>query len=98
MTEIEVYTKDYCGYSARAKLLLAAKGVAFTEIDVTHDRKREAEMIARAGGRTTVPQIFIGPRHIGGFDDLAALDASGSLDPLLDDVEEVSPESQLSAA
>lgn len=88
MTRIEVYTKDYCGYSARAKLLLAAKGVAFTEIDVTHDPVREAEMNARSG-RDTVPQVFIGARHVGGYDDMAALDAAGGLDPLLEDVERV---------
>lgn len=88
MTEIQVYTKDYCGYSARAKLLLQAKGAAFTEIDVTHDPVREAEMNQRSG-RYTVPQIFIGERHIGGFDDIAALEAAGDLDPLLDDVERV---------
>ncbi len=86
MTEILVYTKDYCGYSARAKRLLEAKGVAFTEVDVTHDELGEAEMNERSG-RTTVPQVFIGERHIGGFDDLAALDAAGGLDPLIEDVE-----------
>lgn len=82
MAEVIIYTKDYCGYSAAAKDVLASKGARFTEIDVTHDRVREAEMIARSG-RTTVPQVFIDERHIGGFDDLAELDATGELDPLL---------------
>ena len=82
MSTITIYTKDYCGYCARAKALLTAKGVDFTEIDVTNDRALEAEMIERSG-RRTVPQIFIDDRHVGGFDDLAALDAKGELDPLL---------------
>lgn len=82
MSDITIYTKDYCGYCAHAKALLTAKGVDFTEIDVTNDRALEAEMIERSG-RRTVPQIFIDDLHIGGFDDLAALDAKGELDPLL---------------
>ena len=82
MNEITVYTKDYCGFCAHAKTLLSAKGAAFSEIDVTHDAGLQAEMNARSG-RRTVPQIFIGERHIGGYDDLAALDAAGGLDPLL---------------
>ena len=82
MTPIEVYTKDYCGYCARAKALLTAKGASFTEIDVTRDAERQAEMVERSG-RRTVPQIFIGERHVGGFDDLAVLAAAGELDPLL---------------
>ncbi len=82
MSEILIYTKDYCGFCAQAKALLNAKGAAFTEIDVTHDADRQAEMI-ELSGRRTVPQIFIGRRHIGGFDDLAALEAAGKLDPLL---------------
>ena len=83
MAQVTIYTKDYCGFCARAKALLRAKGVAFHEIDVTHDPVREAEMIARSG-RTTVPQIFIGGAHLGGSDDLAALDAVGELDARLD--------------
>ena len=79
MDKVVIYTKDYCGYSAAAKDTLRAKGVSFTEIDVTHDRVRELEMIERSG-RTTVPQIFIDGDHVGGFDDLAALDAAGDLD------------------
>ena len=82
MTEILIYTKDYCGFCAQAKALLNAKEAAFTEIDVTHDADLLAAMIKRSG-RRTVPQIFIDGRHIGGFDDLTALDAAGELDPLL---------------
>ncbi len=85
MPEILIYTKDYCGFCAQAKSLLTAKGAAFSEIDVTHDTALQTEMIARSG-RKTVPQIFIEGRHIGGFDDLAAIDAAGDLDPLLEDV------------
>jgi thioredoxin reductase (NADPH) len=83
MKEVTIYTKDYCGFCAQAKALLQAKGVTFTEIDVTEDIAREAQMIDRSG-RRTVPQIFIDGAHVGGFDDLAALDAKGELDPLLD--------------
>ncbi len=82
MNEILIYTKDYCGFCAQAKALLNEKGADFTEIDVTHDADLQAEMIERSG-RRTVPQIFIDGRHIGGFDDLVALDAAGELDPLL---------------
>ena len=80
--DVVIYTKDYCGYCASAKALLTQKGAEFHEIDVTHDTGLQAEMTARSG-RRTVPQIFIGDRHVGGFDDLAALDAAGRLDPLL---------------
>ena len=92
MNDVTIYTKDYCGYCAQAKTLLQAKSVAFTEIDVTHDPDLEAEMMFRPAhrspdlyrsGRRTVPQIFVGGEHVGGFDDLVALDASGQLDPLL---------------
>ena len=82
MDEVIAYTKDYCGYCAQAKAMLQAKGVIFTEIDVTEDSALEAEMIERSG-RRTVPQVFIDGAHIGGFDDLAALDATGELDRLL---------------
>ncbi len=82
MSDIVLYTKDYCGFCTQAKALLTAKAAAFTEIDITHDVDLEAEMIERSG-RRTVPQIFIDGRHIGGFDDLAALDAAGELDPVL---------------
>jgi glutaredoxin 3 len=85
MTEprILIYTTPFCGYCAAAKRLLAAKGVEFTEIDVMMDSARRQEMQARSSGRRTVPQIFIDGRHIGGFDDLSALDKTGELDPLL---------------
>ena len=80
---IEIYTTRYCPYCHAAKRLLSRKGVEFTEIDVTGDAKRRGEMVARANGRMTVPQIFIGSTHVGGYDDLAALDRAGKLDPLL---------------
>jgi glutaredoxin 3 len=82
MVEIVIYTKPWCGYCSRAKRLLRSKGVEFEEIDVSLDRAREEEMIRRAR-RSTVPQIFIDGRHVGGSDDLAALEALGELDPLL---------------
>lgn len=82
MDQVTIYTKDYCGYSWRAKALLEAKGVPYTEIDVTADPQREAEMIALTG-RHTVPQVFIYGEHVGGSDDLAALEANGQLDNLL---------------
>lgn len=77
-----MYASPFCGYCAAAKRLLRGKGVAFTEIDVLAEPARRAEMIERSG-RRTVPQIFIGTRHIGGFDDLNALEQRGELDPLL---------------
>ena len=82
MAEVVIYTKPWCGYCSRAKRLLRSKGVEFEEIDVSLDRAREEEMIRRAR-RSTVPQIFIDGRHVGGSDDLAALEAMGELDPLL---------------
>jgi glutaredoxin 3 len=83
MARVEVYTSAFCGYCARAKALLRDKGADFEEHDVTMDPVLRDQMIARAGGLRTVPQIFIGDRHIGGSDDLFALDRSGGLDPLL---------------
>ncbi|APW73591.1 MULTISPECIES: glutaredoxin 3 [Sphingopyxis] len=83
MATIEIYTKFFCPYCTRAKALLDGKGAAYEEIDVTMDRAGFDAMVARTGGRRTVPQIFIDGRHIGGSDDLAALDAKGGLDPLL---------------
>jgi glutaredoxin 3 len=80
--EIEIYTTRYCPYCVAAKRLLSHKGVAFTEIDVS-DRVERSKMVVRASGRMTVPQIFIGATHIGGYDDLYALDRAGKLDPLL---------------
>jgi glutaredoxin 3 len=83
MATIEIYTKAFCPYCHRAKALLDRKGAGFEEIDITMGGPRRGEMIDRAGGRTTVPQIFIDGRHIGGCDDLVALDGAGKLDPLL---------------
>lgn len=80
--QVIIYTSPFCGYCSAAKRLLAKKGVEFTEIDVMFDAERKREMLERSGGQRTVPQIFIGDRHIGGFDDLSALDARGALDPL----------------
>lgn len=82
MAKVEIYTKDWCPYSTRAKADLADKGVSFEEIDVTNDPTREQEMVARSE-RRTVPQIFIDGHHLGGSDDLRTLDASGELDRLL---------------
>lgn len=82
MSEIIIYSKEVCPYCARAKSLLQRKGVSFTEIKITDDATRE-EMVKKSGGRMTVPQIFIGEKHIGGCDDLYALDAAGKLDELL---------------
>ncbi len=83
MATIEVYTKFLCPYCTRAKALLDSKGADYREIDVSMDRAGFDAMIERAQGRRTVPQIFIDGRHIGGSDDLAALDARGELDALL---------------
>lgn len=83
MPQIDIYTKFLCPYCSRAKALLSRKGVDFNEIDVTMDRAGFAAMVDRASGGRTVPQIFINGRHIGGCDDLHALDAAGGLDPLL---------------
>lgn len=83
MPEITVYTKDYCPYCHAAKDLLRKKGAAFTEVDIQKHPERRAEMIQKAGGRSTVPQIFIGGTHVGGCDDIHALDSAGKLDPML---------------
>lgn len=83
MPPVEIYTSPYCGYCIRAKALLSKKGVPFEEIDVDGGGAGRAEMVQRAGGRRTVPQIFIGGTHVGGCDDLYALDAAGKLDPML---------------
>lgn len=83
MPKVEIYTKFFCGFCSRAKRLLDAKGVDYEEYEVTADREKRAEMIHRAHGRTTVPQIFIDGRHIGGSDDLHTLDRAGRLDLLL---------------
>jgi glutaredoxin 3 len=81
--KVTVYTTGWCPYCARAKSLLSAKGVQFEEIDVDSVPEAYQAMTARSGGRTSVPQIFIGEHHVGGCDDLNALEAAGRLDPLL---------------
>ena len=83
MANVEIYTKAFCPYCSRAMRLLASKGVEPQEYDITMGGPQRQEMIQRANGRTTVPQVFIDGKHIGGSDDLAALDARGGLDPLL---------------
>ncbi|HTU10678.1 MAG TPA: glutaredoxin 3 [Allosphingosinicella sp.] len=83
MARVEIYTKAFCGYCAAAKRLLARKGVDFEEYDITLGGPKRAEMLQRANGRTTVPQIFIDDAHVGGSDDLHALEDDGRLDPLL---------------
>lgn len=84
MAKVEIYTGPYCGYCRRAKRLLDAKGVEYTEYSTFMDPARRAEMVKRASGRTSVPQIFIDGRHVGGSDELLALDADGRLDPMLE--------------
>jgi glutaredoxin 3 len=86
MATIDIYTIPYCPYCADAKDLLDRKGVEFHEIESGGNREIRKEMIARANGRSTFPQIFIGGTHVGGCDDLYALDAAGKLDPLLAEV------------
>ena len=83
MAQVEIYSTMFCGYCARAKALLDRKGVSYENVDVMADTARRDEMVARAGGRTTVPQIFIDGAYIGGSDELAALDRAGKLDALL---------------
>jgi glutaredoxin 3 len=83
MISVEIYTTRYCPYCHWAKELLSRKGAEFREIDVTGDRERRSEMVERSRGRTTVPQIFIGATHVGGCDDLYALEEAGQLDSLL---------------
>jgi glutaredoxin 3 len=83
MAEVEIYTTMYCPYCSRARALLEHKGVSFTEIDIMEEPGRRDEMIRRAGGLRTVPQIFIDGEHIGGCDDMVALDREGLLDPKL---------------
>ncbi len=80
---IDVYSKGYCPFCARAKQLLSSKGLEFNEYDITLGGTKKAEMLERAPGARTVPQIFIGNTHVGGSDDLAALERSGQLDALL---------------
>ena len=85
---IEIYSKDWCPYCDRAKTLLTARGLEYTEIDVTIDTEREAEMRARSQ-RRSVPQIFVDGDHVGGFDDLAALDAQGGLEAIAENEKRV---------
>lgn len=82
MPHVLIYTRQGCGYCTRAKALLARKGVAFEERDASDNAALRAEMMSRSG-RNTFPQIFIGDTHVGGCDDLHALDAAGKLDPML---------------
>jgi glutaredoxin 3 len=83
MTNIEIYTSPWCGYCHRAKRLLDKKGVQYTEYDVTAEPGRRQEMVQRAPGATTVPQIFIDDKGIGGCDEMFELDFDGKLDPML---------------
>ena len=83
MSTVEIYTTPLCGYCHAAKRLLTAKGAGYAEHDVSADPARREEMVQRANGRRTVPQVFIDGTHVGGFDDLSALDRAGKLDPLL---------------
>ena len=83
MARVEIYTKFMCPYCARAKRLLESKNAPFEEYEISGGGEKRAEMLSRANGRHTVPQIFINDRHIGGSDDLAALDRDGKLDALL---------------
>ncbi|MGV7030120.1 glutaredoxin 3 [Methylobacterium symbioticum] len=85
MPPVTIYTTAWCPYCSAAKSLLKEKGVTFQEIDVEKTAGARATMVQWAGGRTSVPQIFVGDRHVGGCDDLYALDRSGKLDPLLKD-------------
>jgi glutaredoxin 3 len=82
--DIVIYSTGWCPYCVRARALLERKGAAFREIKVDEDPAERATMLSRSGGRRTVPQIFIGDRHVGGFDELYALDKAGELDELLD--------------
>jgi glutaredoxin 3 len=83
MVKVEMYTTMFCPYCARARGLLQKKGVSFTDIDVDAETEKRAEMVRRAGGRSTVPQIFIDGEYIGGSDELVALDRAGLLDAKL---------------
>ncbi|KQT85879.1 glutaredoxin 3 [Aurantimonas sp. Leaf443] len=83
MADVTIYTRQLCGYCARAKSLLDSKGVAYTEKDATFEPGLRKEMLARSNGGTTFPQIFVGETHVGGCDDLHALERAGKLDALL---------------
>lgn len=83
MTDVTIYTRSFCPYCTRAVGLLKEKGIAFKEIDAGMDAQKKAEMVKRSGGGRTFPQIFVGDMHIGGCDDMMALERAGKLDPLL---------------
>jgi glutaredoxin 3 len=83
MKSVRIYTTTYCSFCDRAKELLRRKGIAFEEIDVTEDQELRARLVEMTGGLRTVPQIWIGSTHVGGYSDLARLDREGRLDPLL---------------
>ena len=83
MAEVVIYTRPFCGYCARAMSLLNEKGAPFTEIEAGMDPDKRREMVERSGGRSTFPQIFIAGQHIGGCDEMLALDRAGKLDPML---------------
>jgi glutaredoxin 3 len=83
MTRVEIYTQPRCGFCTAALRLLQGKGAQVTEIDLGAEPARRAEMVERAGGRRTTPQVFVGRTHVGGCDDLFALERAGELDPLL---------------
>lgn len=83
MKPVEIYTSPLCGYCHAAKRLLDGKGVSYSEVNVMMNAEKRQEMMQRANGRHTVPQIFVGETHVGGFDDLSALDRAGKLDVLL---------------
>jgi len=84
MSEITIYTRKFCGYCSAAKSLLKSKGAKFNELDATMNAKLKQEMIQKSNGGRTFPQIFIGGKHIGGCDELHALDRAGKLDPMLE--------------
>ena len=83
MKPVKIYTTTYCGFCVRAKDLLKRKGVDYTEVDVTGDDEARAKLVEMSGGQRTVPQIFIGDTHVGGYSDLAQLDKEQRLDPML---------------
>lgn len=83
MAKVEIYTRDFCGFCMRAKSLLETKGVPFTEYNIGMEPELRSEMVQRANGGTTVPQIFINGEHIGGCDEMLAMDRAGRLDPAL---------------
>lgn len=83
MQTVEIYTSPLCGFCHAAKRMLNDKGISFAEYDVGRDPEKRQEMLGRSNGRHTVPQIFIGDNHVGGYDDMATLERSGKLDPML---------------